>query len=187
MTREGPALPVGSLPVGSLPVGSLSVGSLSAVVAVGRGGAIGRAGTLAWESAEDMAHFRRVTTGHAIILGAATWADIGRPLPKRQMIVVSRRALDLPEGVHLCADPAAALRLARELDPYPMLVGGSQLYRALLDECARVWLTRIDAEVPGADAFFDPLDPRVWQEVAEWAGADPRLHFSVLDRRRSLA
>jgi dihydrofolate reductase len=161
----------------------LPAGSLAAVVAVGRGGAIGSSGTLGWDAPEDMAHFRLVTTGHALIMGATTWESIGRPLPRRTLIVVSRRTLALPPGVHLRSSPQAALRLARELDSQPMLVGGAQLYRELLGDCSRIWLTNIDVDVAGADVFFDEPDPEVWEEVASWPGTDGRLRFSVLDRR----
>jgi dihydrofolate reductase len=156
---------------------------LALVAAVGRDGAIGRAGALPWRAPEDLAHFKRLTMGHRVIVGAATWASIGRPLPGRHLIVVSRRRLDLPEGVVLAADPDAAATIALAADSAPLVAGGAQLYEALLPRVERAYLTDVDEGVPDADAFLPALDPREWDEVASWAGDDPRLRFRVLDRR----
>lgn len=152
------------------------------IAAVGRGGAIGVAGGLPWHLPEDLAHFRQVTEGHALVLGSVTWRSIGRALPGRRLVVVSRRALDLPEGVVQAGDPDRALDLAGALDPSPLVAGGAQVYRALLGRTVRAYLTEVDLEVEGADAHLPPLPPDEWAEVASWPGADPRLTFRVLDR-----
>ena len=153
----------------------------SLVVAVGRGGAIGRGGAVPWQAREDMAHFKRVTMGHAVVLGAATWASIGRTLPGRRLVVVSRRELDLPPDVERAAGPDDALDLALARDPSPVVGGGAAIYAALLPRVVRVFLTDVDEAVEGADTLWPPLDPTRWTEVATWAGADPRLTFRVLD------
>jgi dihydrofolate reductase len=167
-------------PLDGLPPSS----GLGLVAAVGREGAIGRAGALPWHAPEDLAHFKRLTTGHRVIVGATTWASIGRVLPGRHFVVVSRRRLDLPEGVVLTSDPDEALAVARAADPAPLLAGGAQLYEALLTHVERAYLTDVDEAVPDADAFFPTLDADEWDEVACWPGDDPRLQFRVLDRRR---
>lgn len=148
----------------------------SLVVAVGRGGAIGADGRLPWHAPEDLAHFKAVTMGHTLVLGRVTWESIGRPLPGRRMVVVSRQDLELPDGVERADSPAAALALARATDPAPCVVGGSQVYAALLDEVTEIRLTEVDVEVPDADAFFR-LDAARWREVERRAGDDPRLTF----------
>jgi dihydrofolate reductase len=156
---------------------------LGLVVAVGRARAIGRAGELPWRAPEDLAHFKRLTMGHRVIVGATTWASIGRPLPGRHFVVVSRRRLDLPAGAVLAGDPDEALALALALDPAPLLAGGVQLYEALLPRVQRAYVTDVDEAVADADAFFPPLRPDEWDEVARWPGEDARLWFRVLDRR----
>jgi dihydrofolate reductase len=153
------------------------------IVAVGRDGAIGRDGGLPWRAPEDGAHFRRTTDGHALVLGAATWTSIGRPLPGRRIVVASRRDLGLPDGVRQAPDADAALDVALGLDPAPFIGGGAQVYAALLPRTRRVYLTEIDEDVVGADTFFPSLDPADWIEVAAWTGDDARLTFRVLDRQ----
>lgn len=155
----------------------------AAIVAIGRDGSIGRRGALPWQAPEDMAHFRAVTMGHHVILGSSTWDSIGRPLPGRHLVVVSRRALDLPDGVVLASSPEAGLALALETDESPIIAGGTSIYAALLPETRRIHLTEVAVEVPDADAWFPPFEESDWNEVAAWSGDDERLTFRVLDRR----
>ena len=156
---------------------------LHLIVAVARGGAIGRAGGLPWHAPEDLAHFKATTLGHAVILGSVTWASIGRPLPGRRLIVVSSRRFDVPDGVELAPDPQTALTVARQTDGAPVLAGGTTLYEALLADVVRIHRTDIDVDVPDADAFFPPLPPHEWIERRARQGEDERLTFRVLDRR----
>jgi dihydrofolate reductase len=153
----------------------------SLVVAVGRDGAIGRHGSVPWRAPEDMAHFKRLTMGHVVVFGAATWASIGRTLPGRRILVVSRRELDLPPDVERAATPDAALDRALERDPAPVVGGGAAIYAALLPRVVRVFLTEVDEVVEGADTFWPPLDADRWSEVDGWQGDDRRLTFRVLD------
>jgi dihydrofolate reductase len=155
---------------------------LSLIVAVGRGGAIGRQGKLPWHAPEDFAHFRRITRDHTLVMGRATWDSIGRPLPRRRIVVVSRQQLSLPEGVESAADPDAAVELALATDPHPIVAGGSFIYAALLDRVSRIFLTEIDVDVDGADTFFRLDDVSAWTESCRRTGLDPRLTFRLLDR-----
>jgi len=89
---------------------------------------IGRGGAMPWHYPEDLKHFRAVTRGHAVLMGRATYESIGRPLPKRRNIVISRdRALRL-QGCEVASDLVAAIALARESDEEPRVIGGGQLY-----------------------------------------------------------
>lgn len=155
----------------------------SLIVAVGHGGAIGRGGELPWHLPEDLSHFKRVTQGHVVLLGSATWSSIGRALPGRHLLVVSRHELELPEGVEWAADPDDALDRAESIDPTPVVAGGARIYDALRDRVVRAYLTEVDLTVVDPDTFFPPLDPAAWAEVAAWSGDDDRLSFRVLDRR----
>jgi dihydrofolate reductase len=160
----------------------------SLVVAVAHAGAIGAGGGLPWHLPEDLAHFRRVTMGHTVIIGSATWRSIGRPLPGRRLLVVSARGVELPAGlapeqVRVVGSPDDALAAALAEDPAPMVAGGAAIFEALLPATRRAYVTEIDVDVPDADTFVAPLDADAWQEVASWPGADPTVRYRVLDRR----
>ncbi len=157
--------------------------TVSAVVAVGPGGAIGRDGGLPWHAAEDLAHFKRVTMGHTLVMGRLTWESIGRPLPGRRIVVVSRSPqADLPDGVMAASSPADALARASATDADPVVAGGATIYEALLPEVDVVHRTTVDVEVPDADTWFPALPPSDWQLVSRRPGVDERLTFDVLER-----
>lgn len=157
--------------------------TVSIVVAVGADGAIGRDGTLPWRASEDMAHFKRVTMGHTLVMGRLTWDSIGRPLPGRRIVVVSRSALgDLPDTVVAAPTPDVGLAVALDTDPDPVVAGGATIYDALLPLVGRVHRTTIAVDVPDADTFFPPLPPTDWQLVTRQPGVDERLTFDVLER-----
>ena len=151
------------------------------VVATAKGGAIGRDGALPWHLPEDLAHFRRVTMGHTLVMGRRTWESIGRPLPGRRTVVVTTRALELPDGVVTAADPFAALELALAEDADPSIVGGATIYEALIDRVDRIELTRIDLDVPDADTFFR-VPEGDFVEVASRPGEDPSVTYVTLVR-----
>lgn len=152
-------------------------------MAVARDGAIGRDGDLPWHAPEDLAHFRATTMGHTLVIGRRTWDSLGRVLPGRRFVVVSRSALpDLPDGAEAAPSPAEGLARALRTDPDPIVAGGAVIYEALLPEVDRIHRTTIDVEVPGADAWFPTLDPDGWAVTSSRPGDDPRLTFEVLDR-----
>ena len=144
---------------------------LIAVVAMGRNGAIGRDNALPWTMPSDLARFRTLTMGKPMIMGRRTYESIGKALPGRESIVVSRRARAmLPVGVHAADSAERALAVADQrataMDAAEIaLVGGATLFEALLPLCARIHLTIVDLR-PAADTFFGALDPFVWREVA---------------------
>jgi dihydrofolate reductase len=141
------------------------------VAAVGLDGTIGHAGGLPWTMPGDLARFRTLTMGTPMIMGRRTWDSIGRSLPGRESVVVSRDAdLTLPESVWRAAAPAEALDLARTR-AYAMgatavsLIGGATLFDALLGETDRLALTIVDL-APDGDTFFPKIDPATWREVS---------------------
>lgn len=145
------------------------------IAAVARGGALGLRGGLPWSYPEDMRFFRRTTTGHAILVGRVTQEGIGRPLPNRRTIVVSRSGASLP-GCETAPDLAAAIVRARETDPCPHVIGGAALYVAAMPYATELRITEIDREVE-ADAFFPPIDPAEFTCVERVAGESPELTF----------
>lgn len=153
--------------------------SLTLVAAASRNRVIGKDGQLPWHEPEDLKYFRTVTTGHAIIMGRKTWDALGKPLPKRRNLVVTRQAdLALP-GVEVFNTLAAAIEAARTTDPEPQVIGGGQLYALALPLATRVLLTEVQREVEG-DAWFPELGPEWIETSRRESGA---LAFLVYDRR----
>ncbi len=140
------------------------------VAAIGRNGAIGRENAVPWTMPGDLARFRDLTMATPMIMGRRTYASIGKPLPGRESIVVSRdSALTLPAGVHRAGDPGAALALARERAKAMRarsisLIGGAALFEALMGETDRLCLTLVDL-APEADTIFPTIDPALWRET----------------------
>ncbi|CAG2130558.1 dihydrofolate reductase [Cupriavidus numazuensis] len=137
---------------------------LTLVVARARNGTIGRNNTLPWRLPEDLAHFKRTTMGAPIIMGRKTWDSIGRPLPGRRNIVVSRNADLKLEGAEVAISLEDAQRLCVGVEQV-FLIGGAQLYAEALPSADRLVVTEIDADVEG-DAFFPAIDPAKWIETS---------------------
>ena len=134
--------------------------TLTLIVAVDRQHGIGVNNTLPWRLPEDLAFFKRVTSGHAIIMGRKTFDAIGRPLPNRHNIVVSRNADWSADGVDRAASLAEAIAMAGEGEVF--IIGGAQIYRDAIAVADRLVVTEIDA-VFACDAFFPAIDPSQWQ------------------------
>lgn len=143
---------------------------LAMIAAVGRNGVIGVDGDLPWRIPEDLKHFRRETLGHAVVMGRRTWESLGRPLPRRRNIVVSRQIGLRLEGADVVHSLEEALELAWSGDAEPRIIGGATLYAAALPKATRLFLTEVD-QAPRGDTFFPDLDPAAWQEVSREAHA----------------
>jgi dihydrofolate reductase len=137
---------------------------LSVVVAADERGGIGRAGGLPWHLPEDLKRFKALTMGKPIVLGRRTWDSIGRPLPGRRSIVVSRQAGLAIAGADVVGSLEQALDAAADA-PEVCVIGGADLYRLALPRADVVHLTRVHAAVD-ADTFLPPLDPSEWEEVS---------------------
>jgi len=139
----------------------------SLIVAVSSNGVIGRDGDLPWHLPADLKHFKRTTMGHHLIIGRRTWDELGKPLPGRTMVVVTRSRRFAPEGAQVVRSVERALELAAE-DDEPFIGGGSQIYRIALarDLVDRIYLTRIHADVEG-DTHFPDFDLDKWEPVSE--------------------
>ena len=143
---------------------------LALIAAVARNGVIGAGNALPWRLPGDLKRFRALTSGHAVIMGRKTWESIGRPLPERQNIVVTRDAGWRADGAEAAPSLPAALALARLPAP-AFCIGGGELYRAALPLADTLYITAIDRDFDG-DAHFPPIDPAVWRETAREAGHD---------------
>jgi dihydrofolate reductase len=155
---------------------------VSIIVAVAENGVIGRDGELPWHLSEDLRRFKRLTMGHTMVMGRRTWESIGRPLPGRRTIVVSRQ----PE-YHVDADDVAvagnfdatvkAAAAAGEDEVF--VVGGAELYREALPRADRLYITRVLARVEG-DTYFPQFDKTQWQLIsADHHTADNKNQYPV--------
>lgn len=137
---------------------------------------IGLASGLPWSLPEDMRHFRAVTMGHALIVGGTTQRSIGKALPGRRTIVLSRAPEASFPGCEVVASPEEALTRAREHDAAPRVIGGAQIYALFLPRATELLLTR----VPGrhaADAHFPDVAPESFRLVESRSGETPGLVF----------
>ena len=135
------------------------------VAAVAENGVIGADGQLPWHLPEDLGHFRRVTTGHVVVMGRRTFESIGRPLPRRTNIVVTRQPGWSADGVLTAASLAEALDLAEEYDGDVMVIGGGQIYALAMPVADRQVLTEVHA-APEGDAHYPSFDRDEWLETA---------------------
>jgi len=129
---------------------------LNAVVAVAQNGVIGRGNALPWKLRSDLQRFKRITMGHALIMGRKTYESIGKPLPGRQTIVLSRSQGTHFEGVDVATNLDQALEMVQK-DTQAFVVGGAEIYRLAMPRITHLYLTRILADVDG-DAFMDSID-----------------------------
>lgn len=156
------------------------------VVAMARNRVIGRDNALPWRIPADLAHFKRLTVGKPVIMGRRTYESIGRPLPQRLNIVMSRAPTFHAEGIVHAATLDEALWLAEEsrLGPEAMVIGGAQIYAMALPRTAVIHLTEVDLD-PEGDAFFPELDPTHWRETSrDRHDGAPSYSFVTLERCR---
>jgi dihydrofolate reductase len=147
---------------------------VSIIVAVSENGVIGRGGELPWRLSSDLRRFKTTTMGHTVIMGRRTWESIGRPLPGRQMVVVSRQPdyrVDSPD-VEVAASLEDALqRAAANGDGEAFVIGGAELYRSALPIADRLYVTLVKAPVEGDTYFpiksFDDFDWNSWVIVEQ--------------------
>ena len=149
---------------------------ISVIVAASANNAIGAQGELPWRLSEDLKRFKAVTMGKPIVMGRKTWESIGRALPGRQNIVITRRQGFVADGCDVVHSVDEALSAAGDVDEI-MVIGGSQVYEIFLPAAQRLYLTRVHADVEG-DAFFPAVDEDEWQLVSEEIhSADERNEF----------
>jgi dihydrofolate reductase len=158
---------------------------VSIIVAAATNHVIGVQGALPWHISEDLKRFRALTTGKPIVMGRLTYESIGKPLPQRRNIIISRQAGYRATGCEVVTSPVAALDLAAGAEEI-MVIGGGRIYTQLLPLADRIYLTRVHAR-PEGDAFFPELDHEVWRTVSieEHAATDTQplaYSFEILER-----
>jgi len=146
------------------------------IAAVGKGGVIGKAGAVPWRIPEDLRHFKTSTLGHAIVMGRKTWDEVGKPLPGRTNIVVSRQDLSLPQGVITVRDVEAGITAAHLVDEAPWVIGGGEIYRLAMPFATHLSITWVDRDVDGAEAFFPDI-PESFRETSRRPGETEGVVF----------
>jgi dihydrofolate reductase len=159
---------------------------LSIIVAMANNGVIGRDGDLPWHISEDLRRFKRITMGSPIVMGRKTYDSIGRPLPGRQSIVITRQATWQAEGVTAVTSLAAALAACGETDE-AFVIGGAEIYRLALPKADRLYITRVEADVDG-DVRLPEIAWDDWQLVDQQPGEPDDKNpyhwkFETYDRR----
>ncbi|RTQ48185.1 dihydrofolate reductase [Hymenobacter gummosus] len=137
----------------------------SIVVARADNGVIGRDNQLPWHLPADLRHFKQLTSGHPVVMGRRTYESIGRPLPGRRNIVVTRQLDWQAAGVETAASVLGALELARQSDEEVFVIGGAEIYREALPAVDVVYLTEVHA-APTGDAVLPEFGADTWREVS---------------------
>lgn len=156
--------------------------SVTLLAAVGENGVIGRDGGLPWHIPGDLPHVKRTTLGHVVVMGRRTYDSIGKPLPGRTTIVITRDADWSAAGVTACGDIASALRTAAGFDPEVYVLGGAEIYRLAMPHADRLLISEVP-QSPDGDTYFPEIDPEVWVETQR----DPHDGFDVVTYRRGRA
>ena len=159
---------------------------ISLIVAMDRRGVIGAGGDLPWRLSDDLKQFKAITMGKPLVMGRKTHESIGRPLPGRRNIVLTRQRGYTAQGCVVCHDVESVLAACAGFEEV-MVMGGATLYELFLPRADRIYLTRVQAEVDG-DTWFPPFDESAWNEVERRERqADARneypVSFRVLERK----
>jgi len=157
--------------------------AISMIVARSRNHVIGRDNQMPWKISADLQFFKRVTMGHPVIMGRKTWESIGRPLPGRRNIVVSRNANYEAVGGELVGSLDEALKSLSEFERV-FVIGGEQLFTQAFPKADRLYITEIDLYIDGGDTFFEVPNPSDWKEVERTPGSEGDITFSFITLER---
>lgn len=158
--------------------------NLSLIVAIAKNGVIGKENTLPWHLPEDLKRFRALTMGHHIIMGRKTYESLGRLLPGRTTVIVTRNAGYKVEGALTAGSLEAATALCKG-DNEAFIIGGAELYKDALKLANKLYVTQIDLEVLG-DAFFPAFDTTEWKETLREVHTSAQgLSFNYINLERT--
>lgn len=156
---------------------------VSMIVAMGPKGEIGLDNKLLWHLPEDLKNFKKITTGKTIVMGRKTFESIGKPLPNRRNIVLTRDTFFKPSGLDVISDPMMAFDLALEYDDSDeselVIIGGAEIYNIYLPYAQKIYLTEVDYQGK-ADAYFPKLKEGEWKETSSLKF--PNFKFKILEK-----
>ncbi|MFJ7975387.1 dihydrofolate reductase [Peribacillus sp. JNUCC 23] len=130
---------------------------------------IGKDNTLPWYLPADLQYFKKVTMGHPILMGRKTYESIGKPLPGRENIILTRNADYQQEGITVISDMKEAVAYADALDEEVFVIGGAEIFQQLISDCKRLYITQIHHSFEG-DTYFPELNMSKWQTVSKTTG-----------------
>lgn len=139
---------------------------ITLIVAMGKNREIGKENQLLWHLPKDLKHFKELTSGHPIIMGRKTYESIGKPLPNRTNIVISRKNDWFEEGILIVGSIKEAVKFAKKIDEEVFIIGGGNIYEQTIDLADKLEVTLVDA-VLDADTFFPKINEKVWQKTNE--------------------
>ena len=141
---------------------------ISLIAAIGKNNELGKNNTLVWSMPTDLKFFRAKTSGHPVIMGRKTFESIGRPMPNRQNIIITRDKTYLRNDVDVVHSLDEALRCAKSnfAQNETFIIGGEEIFKQAMPIADRLYITHIDAEDKNADTFFPEIIPVVWNEVS---------------------
>ena len=154
------------------------------IAAVDKNLAIGKNGQIPWRISEDLRFFKEKTEGTAIIMGRATFDSIGRPLPNRKNIVMTRTPKNR-EGFIEVNSVDEALAEAREFSDKINIIGGEYIYKEFLNSATRLLITEVNLEVNAPDAFFPKWDSSQWKELSRRESSEDNIDFSFVEYIKS--
>ena len=157
--------------------------AISMIVARSRNHVIGRDNQMPWKISADLQFFKRVTMSFPVIMGRKTWESIGRPLPGRRNIIVSRNADYQAAGAELVGSLDEALNSLSEF-PRVFVIGGEQLFKQAFDKADRLYITEIDLDIEDGDTFFEVPNESAWKEVERTPGSEGDISFSFITLER---
>ena len=138
---------------------------ISIIAAIGKNNELGKKNGLLWNLPVDMKHFRETTRGHTVIMGQKTFESIGRPLPNRRNIVVTRDNNFMTKGVEISNSLENTLNSFRNADEEVFVIGGGEIYRQSINKANKLYITHVDESFPDADTFFPAIDKNIWQKT----------------------
>ncbi|UOU98726.1 dihydrofolate reductase [Chryseobacterium daecheongense] len=136
------------------------------VVAMGEKNEIGSNNQLLWHLPKDLKHFKDLTSGHPVIMGRKTYESIGKPLPNRTNIVISRQKDWFEEGILIVGSIKEAVKFARKIDEEVFIIGGGNIYEQTMDITDKLEVTLVKADLE-ADTFFPKIDNKIWMKTQE--------------------
>jgi dihydrofolate reductase len=139
---------------------------ISLIAAIGKNNELGKNNSLLWIFPDDQKHFREITSLHTVIMGRKTFESIGKPLPNRRNIVITRDVNYKQKGVEIVHSLIEALDLFPNHNEEIFIIGGAEIYKQAMPIADRLYITHIDAEDNKADAFFPEIIPIVWNETS---------------------
>lgn len=157
--------------------------AISIIVARSRNHVIGRDNQMPWKISADLQFFKRVTMGFPVIMGRKTWESIGRPLPGRRNIVISRNADLTLIGAEVAGSLDEALDRLSE-SPRVFVIGGEQLFKQAFDKTDRLYITEIDLDIDDGDTFFEVPNANQWQELERTPGSEGEISFNFVTLER---